>query len=206
MGTKSNSHNLIITGVGGQGNVLSSKLIGQVFLKKGYHVTIGETYGSSQRGGAVMSHIRISPKMQPSPLIPKGKAHVVLALEPVEAVRVLIPYGNKEVVSIVNTRPFYPVDVNAGEAVYPEMEEIEQTIRELSDRAYFFDSTAKALEIGPVILVNMIMLGALIELRLLPVTPDEFFDILDENFKSSALATNVLAVNEGRKMVKRLVA
>lgn len=102
-------YNFIITGVGGQGNVLSSQLIGQVFIKKGYFVTIGETYGSSQRGGAVMSHIRISQKKQFSPLIPRGKADIILALEPLEALRVLIPFGNPGVVTLVNTRPIYPI-------------------------------------------------------------------------------------------------
>ncbi|MFH1757501.1 MAG: 2-oxoacid:acceptor oxidoreductase family protein, partial [Pseudomonadota bacterium] len=85
MNPEKDSYNLIITGVGGQGNVLSSQLIGQAFVHKGYFTTIGETYGASQRGGSVMSHIRISSKKQLSPLIPKGKADVIVALEPVEA-------------------------------------------------------------------------------------------------------------------------
>src|SRR4030043_2158604 len=103
--------NLIITGVGGQGNVLSSQLIGQALVGKGFFVTIGETYGASQRGGAVMSHIRISAQKQLSPLIPKGKADIVVGLEPVEALRVLTQYGNRETGVIVNTRPLYPVAV-----------------------------------------------------------------------------------------------
>lgn len=96
-------YNLIITGVGGQGNVLSSQLIGQTLVNKGFFVTIGETYGASQRGGAVMSHIRISKKKQQSPLIPRNKSDVVVALEPVESLRVLAAYGNPEVVVLVNT-------------------------------------------------------------------------------------------------------
>ena len=74
MSSKKESYNLIVTGVGGQGNVLSSQLVGQAFVRKGYFVTIGETYGASQRGGSVMSHIRVSSRKQLSPLIPKGKA------------------------------------------------------------------------------------------------------------------------------------
>ena len=89
MTAKKESKNLIITGVGGQGNVLSSQLLGQALVGKGYFVTIGETYGASQRGGSVMSHIRLSTLKQLSPLIPRGKADVVLGLEPVEALRVL---------------------------------------------------------------------------------------------------------------------
>ena len=85
MATGKENYNLIITGVGGQGNVLSSQLIGQALVGKGYFVTIGETYGASQRGGSVMSHIRISSQKQLSPLIPRGKADIVVGLEPVEA-------------------------------------------------------------------------------------------------------------------------
>jgi len=87
LNSKKEAYNLIITGVGGQGNVLSSQLIGQAFVSKGYYATIGETYGASQRGGSVMSHIRISSEKQLSPLIPKGMADIVVALEPLEALR-----------------------------------------------------------------------------------------------------------------------
>jgi len=85
--------NLIITGVGGQGNVLASQILGRVLLKNGYSVTVGETYGLSQRGGAVLSHIRVSRTMTLGPLIPMGMAHAVVALEPAEALRVLPDYG-----------------------------------------------------------------------------------------------------------------
>jgi len=79
--------NIVIAGVGGQGNVLASHIIGQGLMQKGFRVTLGETYGLSQRGGAVMSHIRISERERMGPLIPEGRAHLVLGLEPVEALR-----------------------------------------------------------------------------------------------------------------------
>jgi len=89
MGFRTEAYNLIITGVGGQGNVLISQLIGQSLVSKGYFVTIGETYGMAQRGGSVMSHIRIARGKQLSPLIPRAKGDFIVALEPVEALRVL---------------------------------------------------------------------------------------------------------------------
>ena len=88
--------NIIIAGVGGQGNVLASQILGWIFVSKGYVVTIGETYGASQRGGAVMSHLRISETDQFSPIIPEGKCHLLVSLEPVEALRILEHYGNPE--------------------------------------------------------------------------------------------------------------
>ena len=92
--------NVIIGGVGGQGNVIASQVLGRILLQKGYVVTIGETYGASQRGGAVMSHLRISAKEQFSPLIPQGQCDLLMALEPVEGLRILGQYGNPTVVSL----------------------------------------------------------------------------------------------------------
>ncbi|MBW1713904.1 MAG: 2-oxoacid:acceptor oxidoreductase family protein, partial [Deltaproteobacteria bacterium] len=72
--------NIIITGVGGQGNVLASQILGQMLIDQGYMVTIGETLRLSQRGGSVMSHIRVSKQHQLSPQIPQGAAHLILTL------------------------------------------------------------------------------------------------------------------------------
>ena len=87
-------YNIIITGVGGQGNVLASRVLGGMLAAKGYMVTIGETFGASQRGGSVMSHVRVSSKAVSSPQIPRGIADIIVSLEPAEAVRVMADYGN----------------------------------------------------------------------------------------------------------------
>jgi len=87
-------YNLIITGVGGQGNVMASRVLSNMLVRKGYYVTIGETFGASQRGGSVMSHIRVSASSAWSPQIPQGRADMVVSLEPIEAIRVLKTYGN----------------------------------------------------------------------------------------------------------------
>jgi len=109
--------NIIITGVGGQGNVLASRVLANMLVHRGYDVTIGETFGASQRGGSVMSHIRVSARGAWSPQIPRGKADMVVSLEPVEAIRVMKDYGNEEVRILVNDRPIYPVGVIAGDLV-----------------------------------------------------------------------------------------
>lgn len=197
------SHNVIITGVGGQGNVLSSQLIGQALVAKGYFVTIGETYGASQRGGSVMSHLRISGQKPLSPLIPRGKADVVVGLEPVESLRVLTVYGNPETVVLTNTRPIYPVDVTSGNEKYPEMEDIQKSLEELSSKVYKIRATEKALEMGLPILSNMVMLGALLETRFLPLSMEEFRETLAKNFDERRLKANLRALEEGRKMVVR---
>ncbi len=202
MNSRKGSYNVIITGVGGQGNVLSSQLIGQAFVAKGYFATIGETYGASQRGGSVMSHIRISAEKQLSPLIPKGKAQVVVALEPVEALRILTQYGNRESVVLVNTRPIYPVDVTSGNEKYPQTEDIRRSLEGLSRKVYYLPATEKALEMGSPILGNMIMLGALLRANLIPLTAEEFRQTLANNFKDRRLETNLRALEEGGKMIQ----
>jgi indolepyruvate ferredoxin oxidoreductase beta subunit len=202
MSPNKDSSNLIITGVGGQGNVLASQLIGQAFVGKGYFVTIGETYGASQRGGPVMSHIRISKKKQRSPLIPRGKGDILVAMEPVEALRVLAVYGNPDVVALVNTRPIYPIDVTTGEEPYPELDDIKKRVDELSTSAYYIDATEKAIQMGSPILGNMIMVGALLELKLLPVSLSEFCDTLSRNLSDKKLDVNLKAIEEGRKAVQ----
>ena len=115
-------------------------------------------------------------------MIPRGQADVVLGLEPVEALRVLTAYGYRETVVIANTRPIYPVDVTSGDETYPEMEEIETALRNLSRRLYLLPATEKALEMGSPILGNMIMIGALLKLGLLPLTAAEFAADPDAKF------------------------
>jgi indolepyruvate ferredoxin oxidoreductase, beta subunit len=198
---KRESLNLIITGVGGQGNVLSSQILGQALVGKGYFVTIGETYGASQRGGSVMSHIRLSSQKQLSPLIPQGRAEVVLGLEPVEALRVLTGYGYRDTVVITNTRPIYPMDVTSGDETYPEMEEIESALRNLSRELHVIPATEKALEMGSPILGNMIMIGALLKLNLLPLTAAEFAGTLKQNFQGKRLESNLQALENGAILI-----
>ncbi len=96
--------NLIVCGTGGQGNVLLSRFLARTFAKKGYWPTIGETFGVSQRGGAVMSHVRLSKKRPYGALIPQGRANLILSLEPMETIRVLGVYGNANVAVISNAR------------------------------------------------------------------------------------------------------
>jgi len=189
--------NLIITGVGGQGNVLASQLIGRALVKENFYVTIGETYGASQRGGAVMSHLRISKESQFSPLIPEGRADIIIGLEPVEALRVIGQYGNPSVAAVVNSRPIYPIAVTVGEAEYPSWEKIRQTIRELTRRAWFVDATEIALSLGSPILTNIIMIGAVVGTDLLSLKERPFLEVIRETFPEAQLQDNFAAFEKG---------
>ncbi len=167
---KKDPYNLIVTGVGGQGNVLASQLIGAVLVDLGYKVTIGETYGASQRGGSVMSHVRISKNHQYGPLIPPRSADLIVALEPSEAARVLAQFGNPLTVSVVNSRPVHPVDVISGQIAYPAIDDLLEKVKSLSNKTYFINATDKALELGNPILANIMLIGAVAGAGLLPIT------------------------------------
>jgi indolepyruvate ferredoxin oxidoreductase beta subunit len=188
---------VIITGVGGQGNVMASRVLANMLVRKGYFITIGETFGASQRGGSVMSHIRISEKTTWSPQIPKGNADVIVTLEPIEAIRVLMSYGNPDVRVLSNTRPIYPVGVISGELNYPSMEEIQASIKDLSARAWFVDATEEAIKMGNPILGNIIMIGAVSGIGALPVDREDFREVIRENLPAGTLDINLKAFDIG---------
>jgi len=195
-------YNVVVTGVGGQGNVLASQLIGAILVEKGLKVTIGETYGASQRGGSVMSHVRISEKRQYGPLIPSRCADLVLALEPSEAARVLGEFGNPATISVVNTRPVYPVDVISGDLTYPDIDRLFEKVRSLSAKTYFLPATDRALELGSPILANIILMGAAAGAGLLPITEDDLARAITERISASKVDINRTAFRVGAELVK----
>ncbi len=192
-----NPLNVIVTGVGGQGNVLVAQLIGRALVRAGHHVTIGETYGASQRGGAVMSHLRISRDAQFGPLIPEGGAHVILGLEPLETLRVLAQYGNSDVTVVANSRPIQPLAVSTGAAEYPSRDQIVGTLEQLSSRSWLIDATDIALDLGSGILANIAMLGALVGTGELPVDAEVFEQELRDSMPSDKLDVNIQAFRRG---------
>ena len=194
--------NMIITGVGGQGNVLTSMILGRLFVGLGYKATIGETYGVSQRGGSVMSHLRVSSQAQFSPLIPEGLGDLIVALEPVEGLRVLGQYGNPDVMVITNTRPVSPMSVLAGETQYPPLEEILINIKEYSRILWTVKATEIALQLGNVILANMALLGAVETTSVLPVPPGALTHVLKETLPPKQLPLNLKAFELGKQSVQ----
>jgi indolepyruvate ferredoxin oxidoreductase beta subunit len=198
----SDPYNVIITGVGGQGNVMASRVVGNMLSRKELSITIGETFGASQRGGSVMSHLRISAGSYWSPQIPKGKCHLVISLEPTEAMRVLVNYGNPDVKVLCNTRPVHAIGVISGEHQYPSMDDITSWIEELSDACWFLDATEKALEMGNPILGNIMMIGAAAGIGALPLDREDFEAVISETFSSDKLELNLKAFEMGVNMVK----
>jgi indolepyruvate ferredoxin oxidoreductase beta subunit len=194
-------YNIVITGVGGQGNVMASRVLSNMLVQKGFKVTIGETFGMSQRGGSVMSHIRVSSTAVWSPQIPKGGADLIVAIEPIEAIRVLIGYGNPSVKVLVNLRPTYPVSVITGEEEYPSAETIRATVTALAAEARFLSATEEAIRLGNPILGNIVMIGAVAGLGVLPIDRELFETVIRDGMPAARVEDNLRAFAIGEASV-----
>jgi indolepyruvate ferredoxin oxidoreductase beta subunit len=195
-------YNVIITGVGGQGNVMASRVVGNMLSRQGLSVTIGETFGASQRGGSVMSHLRISRQSSWSPQIPRGQCHLVISLEPTEAMRVLAKYGNPNVKVLCNTRPIHAIGVISGAQQYPDLDDIASWIGELSEACWFLEATEKAVELGNPILGNIMMIGATAGTGALPLDRKDFEAVIAENLPADKQEINLKAYDMGVGMVE----
>lgn len=143
---------IILSGVGGQGILSIAAVIGEAAVHRGLYMKQAEVHGMSQRGGDVQSNLRLSDKLIYSDLIAKGKADLILSLEPMEALRYL-PYLSKEGWIVTNSTPFNNI-VN-----YPEMEELQKALDAVPNKVVLdIDSIAK--ELGSARVSNIVMLGA----------------------------------------------
>ncbi len=186
--------NLIIAGVGGQGNILASQIVATAGIKEWLYVTVSETYGASQRGGPVMSHVRFSAKAQCGPLIPEGEADIIVGLEPIEALRIIADYGNPGTRVIVSPRPIYPISVLSGQAKYPPVEEVMQKLGGLVAEV----RVVKAIEEGETgLAANIVMVGALAASGLVPIEVKNFEESIREIMSHRDLDLNLRAFKKG---------
>ena len=193
--------NIIITGVGGQGNVMASRVLAGMLVSAGYVVTIGETFGMSQRGGSVMSHLRVSSTSFLSPQIPQGRADIIIALEPVEALRVLIKYGNPDVAVLANSRMVYPMGVITGDFTYPSLDEIKLAFDKLTAHNWLIDATSVSVDLGNPVLSNIVMIGALAGASLLPIDRRAFEKEITRSMPADKREINMTAFDAGAKML-----
>ena len=194
--------NLIIAGVGGQGNLRLADIIGQALLNSGYIVAIGDTLGGAQRGGSVASQMRISSKMGYGPYIPEGQADIILGMEPIETLRVLTKYGSPATAVITSNRPISSVDLFGKRANYPVVDVIMNNIRELAGKVWIIDAVREALSLGKPIYANMILVGALVGTGLLPLPVKAIGEQLKLSSAVEAEA-NMMAVGKGLAMVAK---
>jgi len=197
MNSRKDPLNLIIGGIGGQGNILLSRMIGRILTRKGYLVNIGETFGAAQRGGAVFSSMRVSSKRNYGPLVPEGCAHLIVSLEPLEALRMLTIFGSPEVKIVTNTEPIYPVGVLSKRLQYPDLEQLKRAVERLSGASWFVDATRLAMGLDAPIVANIVMLGAMAAVNEIPVTEDDVEGEIRNSFPAPKVALNLVAMRAG---------
>jgi indolepyruvate ferredoxin oxidoreductase beta subunit len=189
---------LLITGVGGQGVVLASDIIGEAALAAGYDVKKTDTLGMAQRGGSVVSHVRIGHRVW-SPLIKEGEVDILIAFEKLEAAR-WSHYLRSGAIAIVNNHALPPLSVNLGNERYPTDEEIANILRQWSERICLVDGTSRTRKLGNVRTLNMFMLGC--ASLLLPLKVHVWKDSISQRVSPSMRKINIAAFDLGRKEMR----
>ena len=189
-----NKINILIVGVGGQGTLLASVLLGNLALAGGYDVKLSEVHGMAQRGGSVVTHVKISREGVSSPLIEEGDADVIIAFEELEAYRWL-PYLKQGGAIYVNTQQILPMPVILGQAEYPK--DIAETLTRNAGSVKAFDALEIAEGCGSVKAVNMALLGA--ASKDLPFDEAAWMQVIEENVKPKFIELNKKAFALGRQ-------
>lgn len=185
--------NILIVGVGGQGTLLASVLLGNLALMNGYDVKLSEVHGMAQRGGSVVTHVKISEETVNSPLIEEGDADIIIAFEELEAYRWL-PYLKKGGTMYVNTQQILPMPVILGQVEYPDG--IMARLEEKTGTVKAFDALRIAEECGSVKAVNVVLLGA--ASKEMPFDEEAWIKVIEENVKPKFIELNKKAFEMGR--------
>ncbi len=192
---------LIIVAVGGQGNLLSSRIIGESALLADVPVRMSEIHGMAQRGGVVESSIVFGDAK--STIISDGEADVLVGFEPSETLRALNKCNSSTVV-ISNLAPLSPFTVTVGSGVYPDLKNLQLLIRAKTAKLIAFNAEALAREAGNVLSVNMVLLGALIQTDKIPLSPDTIKEVIRTKTKKAFVESNLKAFELGFSMANKI--
>ncbi|NLD88388.1 MAG: indolepyruvate oxidoreductase subunit beta [Clostridiales bacterium] len=181
----------MIVGVGGQGSLLASRILGNLFIEQGLDVKLSEVHGMAQRGGSVVTYIRAG-KDVASPLIEKGEADVIISFEELEAIRYL-PWLKKNGKLIVNTQKIPPMPVLSGAVSYPENPI--DAIAAKGVNVYAFDAIDIALKLGNAKAANVALLG--VAAKVIGFEYEQWTDAIKQTVKPKFIELNLNAFKEG---------
>lgn len=184
---------ILIVGVGGQGTLLTGRIIGNHAMGKGLDVKMSEVHGMAQRGGSVVMQVKYGDKVY-SPLVELGEADIIFAFEKLEALRYL-PYLKEDGVMIVNTQEIDPMPVVMGTQAYPD--HVEEKLKAACKKICFMDALKIAQEIGNVKVVNMIMIGAYA--AYIGDTLEVWEEIVEKTVPPKTIEMNKQALRQGYK-------
>ena len=189
---------VLVTGVGGQGVVLASDIIGETALEAGYDVKKTDTLGMAQRGGSVVSHVRLGEKVW-SPLIKEGEVDLLLALEKLEAAR-WSHYLKPGAIVIINNYEQPPLSVSLGQEKYPSDKDITTALKRCTDKIYFIEANKKARELGNVRTLNIFMLGCFS--AFMPLDIKTWQESISRRIPENIRKINLKAFATGRKEIE----
>ncbi|MCL2151477.1 MAG: indolepyruvate oxidoreductase subunit beta [Oscillospiraceae bacterium] len=185
------TRNIMIVGVGGQGSLLASKLVGNVLLNEGYDAKVSEVHGMSQRGGAVVTYVRYGDKVY-SPIVDEGQADIIVSFELLEAARWLSHLApNGQIVT--NTQQIDPIPVITGAVTYPE--NLVEKMKSAGAKVDAFDALTLADEAGSSKSVNIVMMGRLS--KYFPFPKETWMKALEETVPPKYLELNRRAFEAG---------
>lgn len=195
---QSQTTNILIVGVGGQGTLLSSRIVAQVAVQMGYDVKVSEVHGMAQRGGSVVTQVRYGEKIY-SPIIKKGDADVILAFEKIEAARWL-DYLKPGGLVIINNERVNPLPVMSGKAKYPD--DIHEKVANVVDRTVVADATDIAIRCGNIKAANVVLVGMLSQAISMPA--EEVEKAIRAIVPAKALEVNLAAFREGCQLMTQM--
>ncbi len=185
---------LIIVAVGGQGNLLASKVLGEAALLADVPVRMSEIHGMAQRGGVVESAIVFGAAR--SSIISDGEADVLVGFEPSETLRA-VNKCNPNTVVITNMSPLPPFTVAIGKGAYPDLDQLPQLIRTRTQKVVAFDAAGLAKKAGNIMALNMVLMGALLQSDTLPVNADQVREVIRTKTKAAFIEINLKAFELG---------
>ena len=194
-----NKTNIVLTGVGGHGVITAANILGKAALKAKVNVFVSEIHGMAQRGGSVNCAVRMGNVS--GPLVPSGTADVILSTEPLEALR-YIQYSNKDTKIITDINPVIPFTVSVGMEQYPDIAEVFKELSKYGE-LHKIDAVKIAKDAGALITKNIVMLGALAAVNILPFRTEILLDTILENVPAKFRKMNKKAFEGGLKAIKK---
>ncbi|MFW9962034.1 MAG: indolepyruvate oxidoreductase subunit beta [Candidatus Sifarchaeia archaeon] len=196
----SNTINIVITGVGGQGVLTLAEILAKTVLECGFNVRVGEIHGMAQRGGHVVCTVRIG-KNARGPIVDPGSAHLLVGFEPLETLRE-INLVKQDGCVLMSSHVQYPVAVSMGQSEYPSHEELISNMKKYTNRIIEFDALELAMKAGSTQALNMVMFGAIIGTGLIPITKEVAINIVRSTFPKKFEKINVTATTMGFEMAQ----
>jgi len=192
-----------LAGVGGQGIILAAQVLGTAAVNDGFNVRVSEIHGMAQRGGAVVSDVRIGENVL-APTVLDGNADVLLGFEPIETLRNL-KFASGKTIVIMNAERIMPTELTAKRAKYPSLEETIQKINAFTKNVIVIEASKLAKEVGNILTQNVVLLGALAAVGKIPIKTETLIDALRELIPPKQLEVNIKAFKIGYEKAEKLI-